>query len=100
MKSLKNNIIVYTVLISMALGASCKKSFFTDANINTNAPDSASIIPSTMLSTVEGAIAYVQGGDISRYTSLITQQTLGGSRQAQGYYGYTFTSVDFDPPWG
>jgi len=53
-----------------------------------------------MLSTVEGTTAYAQGGDFSRYTSLLTQQTKGDARQAQGYYGYTFTSVDFDSPWG
>ena len=100
MKSIKNNIIIYTVLASMALGASCKKTFFTNANVNPNAPDSSSIIPSTMLSTVEGTLGYTQGGDLSRFTSLITQQTLGGARQVQGYYQYTFTSVDFDAAWG
>ena len=91
---------IYTVLMSMVFGSSCKKTFFTDVNINTNAPDSASIIPSVMLSTVEGSLAYTQGGDISRFTSLITQQTQGAARQAQGYYQYTFTSVDFDGAWG
>jgi hypothetical protein len=53
-----------------------------------------------MLSTVEGTLGYTQGGDISRFTSLITQQTQGAARQAQGYYQYTFTSVDFDGGWG
>jgi hypothetical protein len=82
------------------LGASCKKTFFTDANRNPNAPDSTSITPGVLLPTVQGALAYVQGGDLSRYATLITQQTKGVSRQAQGYYGYTFTSVDFDNVWG
>ncbi len=100
MKNLRNKTIIYTALLSIALATSCKKTFFTDVNVNPNAPEPSSIIPSVMLSTVEGTLAYTQGGDFSRYTSLITQQTLGGSRQAQGYYQYTFTSVDFDSPWG
>jgi len=100
MKSLKNHIIICTVLLSMAGGSSCKKTFFTDVNINTNAPDSTSIIPSVLLSTVEGTQGYNQGGDFSRFTSLITQQTKSISRQAGGYYQYTFTSVDFDNAWG
>ncbi|HSC36966.1 MAG TPA: SusD/RagB family nutrient-binding outer membrane lipoprotein [Chitinophagaceae bacterium] len=100
MKKLKIAIITSLSIAIVLSGASCKKSFFSDANTNPNSPDSASIIPSVMLSTVEGALAYVQGGDLSRFSSLITQQTFGDARQAQGYYGYTFTSVDFDNVWG
>lgn len=79
---------------------SCSKTYFTNANINVNAPSDASITPAVLLSTVEGTLGYTIGGDFSRYTSLITQQTFGAVRQAQGYYGYVFTSVDFDSPWG
>jgi len=91
--------IAFTAAIVL-LGGACKKTFYSGANVNPNSPDPGSIIPSVMLSTVEGTTAYAQGGDFSRYTSLITQQTQGVARQAQGYYGYTFTSVDFDSPWG
>ncbi|HTL09443.1 MAG TPA: SusD/RagB family nutrient-binding outer membrane lipoprotein [Chitinophagaceae bacterium] len=100
MKSFKHKLVIYGLLLATTAAVSCKKSFFSDVNINTNAPDSSSIIPSVMLSTVEGTLAYTQGGDISRFTSLITQQTEGSARQAQGYYQYTFTSVDFDQAWG
>ncbi|MBS1566105.1 MAG: SusD/RagB family nutrient-binding outer membrane lipoprotein, partial [Bacteroidetes bacterium] len=100
MKRFKIAIIVPMLAAIVLSGTSCKKSFFSKANENPNSPDSASIIPSVMLSTVEGALAYTQGGDLSRFSSLITQQTFGDARQAQGYYGYTFTSVDFDNVWG
>lgn len=90
---------VFALLLLM-MAASCKKSFFTDANVNPNAPEPNSIIPSVMLPTVEGALGYIQGGDFSRFTSLFMQQTLGASRQAQGYYTYVLTSQDFDTPWG
>jgi len=100
MKHRINYISIFLVVFTLVLGTSCKKTFFTEANNNPNSPDSSSIVPSVLLSTVEGNLAYTQGGDLSRYTSLITQQTNGASRQAQGYYGYVFTSVDFDSPWG
>lgn len=80
--------------------AGCKKSFYTDANVNPNSPSASSIVPSVLLSTVEGALAYMQGGDLSRFASLNTQQTKGISRQAQGYYEYVYTSQDFDQAWG
>ena len=100
MKRFKIAILSPLVIALLLSGTSCKKSFFSGANTNPNSPDPNSIIPSVLLSTVEGTTAYAQGGDFSRYTSLITQQTQGAARQAQGYYSYTFTSVDFDSPWG
>ncbi len=101
MKQIINNkSFTILALMLLVLGISCKKSFYTDVNKNVNAPDPSSIIPSVLLSTVEGTLAYTQGGDFSRYTSLITQQTSSNSRQAGAYYQYIFTSVDFDSPWG
>jgi len=91
------------VVLGFALilsGSACKKSFYTGANVNPNSPEPSSIIPSVILSTVEGAIAYSLGGDFSRFSSLNLQQTKGISRQAQGYYSYVYTSQDFDNAWG
>lgn len=100
MKKISNKSIIILTVAIMVLGISCKKSFYTDVNKNVNSPDPASIIPSVLLSTVEGTLGYTQGGDFSRYTSLLTQQTSSTSRQAAAYYQYIFTSVDFDSPWG
>jgi hypothetical protein len=97
------NSIKYTSLsglIILLTISSCKKSFFSGVNDNPNAPDSSSIIPAVLLPSVQLNLAYSTGGDVSRYTSLLTQQTQGVSRQAQGYYTYVFTSTDFDSPWG
>jgi hypothetical protein len=99
MKKLAYYFIILGAIV-VAAGTSCKKSFYSNANNNPNAPDPSSIIPSVMLSTVEGTLAYTQGGDFSRYTSLLTQQTSGEARQSGAYYQYIFTSVDFDSPWG
>lgn len=99
MKQSKYNLILLAAILILGT-ASCKKSFYTDANRNPNAPDPSSITPPVLLSTVEGTLAYTQGGDFSRYTSLITQQTSSEARQAGAYYQYIFTAVDFDSPWG
>ena len=96
----RNKSILIIAAAFIFFGTSCKKTFYTDANRNLNAPDPSSIVPSVLLSTVEGSLAYAQGGDISRFTSLITQQTSSTSRQAGAYYQYIFTSQDFDSPWG
>ena len=89
------------ILVLLLFGVvSCKKSFFSDVNNNPNAPAPSSIVPANLLPTVEVALAYTQGGDYSRYSSLITQQTTGISRQAAAYNSYIFTSQDFDQLWG
>jgi hypothetical protein len=87
-------------MLALVCGTACKKSFYTDVNSNPNAPAPASIVPNVLLSSIEGGLAYTQGGDLSRFSSLNLQQVKGISRQAQGYYVYTYTSQDFDPLWG
>jgi hypothetical protein len=77
--------------------ASCKKSFFTDFNKNPNAPDS--VPPNLLLSNVEASLAYTQGGDISRFTSLFTQQVYGANAQSQQYYNYILNPGTFDNLW-
>lgn len=100
MRSKMKSIIKYGIIVTalvMVFG-SCKKEFFTDVNENPNSP--SLVLPSAKLATVEAALAYSQGGEFSRYTSMLTQQTLGASRQSEAYYQYIFTSQDFDNGWG
>src|SRR5205085_1076398 len=96
---MKLNKIAFIIIILVAgiLEAGCKKSFFTDANINPNVPGSAA--PNLILSTSEAALGYTQGGDISRFTSLITQQVFGANSQSQVYYSYGFNPGIFDNVW-
>ena len=89
----------YLFFILFAVSA-CKKSFYTNANINPNAPSPGSIIPSVLLPSVEGALAYLQGGDLSRFSALNLQQVNGNARQAQAFYQYIYTQQDFDAVWG
>ena len=84
---MKHTKIIFLLLLIVAItGESCKKSFLTGLNNN---PNAILKVPSNvLLPTVEIALAYDQGGDYSRYTTLITQQTFGFSAQPQVFYSY------------
>ncbi|WP_121353591.1 SusD/RagB family nutrient-binding outer membrane lipoprotein [Flavisolibacter nicotianae] len=86
------------ILLVLLLQVSCKKETFTRANINPNSP--ATVTPDNILPIVETALAYTEGGDVARFSSLFVQQAVGFSRQAEAYYNYVLTSTDFDTPWG
>lgn len=97
MKLFKINIFICCLLLISVGNLSCKKSFFTDVNQNPNAP--ASVSPALVLSTVEAALGYTQGGDISRYTALLMQQVYGNASQSQAYYQYALNAGTFDNVW-
>jgi hypothetical protein len=94
----KNFIKVAGVMSLLLFQVSCEKNAFTNANVNPNAPES--VTPANILPAVENALAYTQGGDLTRFSTLLVQQSVGFSRQAGGYYNYVLTSTDFDSPWG
>jgi hypothetical protein len=85
------------LICGLLITASCKKSFFTDQNVNPNALPT--VTPDLLLPTVEAALAYTQGGDISRYSALLTQQMFGANSQSQQYYQYNFNPGNFDNLW-
>ncbi|HWK03993.1 MAG TPA: SusD/RagB family nutrient-binding outer membrane lipoprotein [Puia sp.] len=90
--------IAFLFLISgLLITSSCKKSFFTDVNVNPNVLTTVS--PNLLLPTVEAALAYTQGGDISRYSALLMQQMYGANSQSQQYYQYNFNPGNFDNLW-
>lgn len=98
MKHILNKTCLYLVLVFTVTQVSCSKEIFTKSNDNPNAP--STVTPGNILPGVQTSLAYTQGGDIARYTCLLTQQSVGFSRQAAAYYTYVFTSTDFDTPWG
>lgn len=85
------------LICGLMLAASCKKSFYTDQNVNPNALPT--VTPDLLLPTVEAALGYTQGGDISRYSALLTQQMYGANSQSQEYYNYNFNPGTFDNLW-
>ncbi len=100
MKYIPKNSMILAVFMSLVLVqlSSCQKDAFTAANVNPNAP--STVVPANILPAVEISIAYTQGGDHSRFSSMFTQQDVGFSRQSQAYYNYVLTSTDFDNFWG
>jgi hypothetical protein len=84
-------------LLLLVFIPSCKKSFFTDINVNPNAP--SSVVPNVQLSTVQIALGYTMGGDLTRYSGLIIQQLYGANSQSQIYYSYGYNPGAFDNLW-
>jgi hypothetical protein len=78
--------------------SSCKKDFFTSINTNPNASDH--VTPNLLLPTVEGALGYVAGGDLSRFTSMLDQQSFGYQNQTASFYVYQINGGNFDNLWG
>jgi len=97
MKTTRNIFAVFAVGILLMTVYSCSKDFYTNANVNPNAPGS---VPSgSLLSGIQVSLAYTQGGAASQFTSLFTQQTVGAQRQAQAYYEYIITPADPEYLW-
>ncbi|MBN8851752.1 MAG: hypothetical protein BGO55_05580 [Sphingobacteriales bacterium 50-39] len=82
----------------MLLAGACKKSYFTDVNNNPNAVSDAA--PNLLLPSCEIAIGFTQGGDFSRYSSLLSQQAFGAQNQTQTFYQYGINPGTFENGWG
>ncbi len=98
MKYLNKNCQALLIFAATFILASCSKEKFTSVNENPNAPQS--VVPAVILPSVEISLAFTQGGDLARFSTLFVQQNVGFSRQAQAFYSYVLTSTDFDTPWG
>src|SRR3954447_5433628 len=96
MKSNKLLLLIISGFIMIA-AASCKKTFFTDVNNSPNVP--SNVNPALILPTVETALGYTQGGDLSRFTSLFMQQMYGANSQSQAFYQYGISAGAFDNLW-
>lgn len=96
---MKYNKILIIILITtmMVASESCRKGFLDGVNDNPNSP--TSVIPRVLLPGAEGNLAYAQGGDISRFASIMTQYITGASRQFFAYNQYTFSEEDFNNVW-
>src|ERR1700677_350036 len=92
MKTNKTILSAIAVTTLLLFTSSCKKDFYTNANINTNQP--TVVPPSTLLPGVEVSIAYAQGGDASRYAQLFVQQGYGAAREANAYYLYQLSGTN------
>ena len=93
-KTMKNFIYIFGILF---LFASCEK-HFDDINVDPDQP--LDVPPSVLLQGIEGTLAYSYGGDLSRLTSINTQQLLGVSRQWAVLQDYGIVAEDVNRIWG
>ncbi len=97
MRTLNKYIAGISTAAVLLTAMSCSKSFYTDKNVNPNAP--TSVLPKVLLTPIEVSLAYTQGGDMTRFTGMFAQQTTGVSRQSAAYYEYIFTNQDPEAMW-
>ena len=90
-------IIILLITTMIVVSESCKKGFLEGVNDNPNSP--SAVIPRVLLPGAQGNLAYAQGGDMSRYTSIMTQYITGATRQFFAYNQYTFSEEDFNNVW-
>lgn len=75
---------------------SCEK-YFEGVNDNPNQPTDVTV--DVLLPSTQVFMAYGNGGDASRFTSLLTQQITGTDRQFAAYQNYNFGRADMDNWW-
>jgi hypothetical protein len=93
-----NKIKIFAVIGLLAFSAgACKKSFFTNTNRNPNAVDFVN--PNLLLPTCEISLAFTQGGDLSRYSSLFSQQAYGAQNQTEAFFTYGINAGTFENGW-
>ncbi|MEL6133661.1 MAG: SusD/RagB family nutrient-binding outer membrane lipoprotein, partial [Bacteroidota bacterium] len=76
---------------------SCEQ-FLGGINVNPNNPTVAT--PAILLPSIEARLAYVMGGDASRYLSIYTQHVDGAGRQFAVIQNYGIAATDVNTMWG
>ncbi|TAE24622.1 MAG: SusD/RagB family nutrient-binding outer membrane lipoprotein, partial [Candidatus Kapaibacterium sp.] len=96
MKTFHNRIKSLTLAVVatslMALMVSCNQ--WIDPNINTDPNNPTNVSVTSILPAAQGALAFANGGQMSRFACMLTQQYLGTDRQHAGYYEYLITEND------
>lgn len=83
--------------LSLVLMTACNSWIDSDLNTDPTAPKDASY--NVVMPTVQAGLAYAYGGDLGRYSSLITQHITGVDRQHLGIYNYVLTESDINNAW-
>jgi hypothetical protein len=89
----------YLILVAICMFAfsSCDQ-YFGDTNLDPNNPTK---VPSAvLLPSIQVRLAYLIGGDASRYTSIYTQHVDGVSRQFTVIQSYGIQPSDVNTMWG
>lgn len=83
-------------VLGLASLTSCEK-YFGDVNVDPTRP--TDVTPTVLLPSAQVEYAYGMAGDISRFTSLLTNQIYGADRQFATYQVYSITETDTDNWW-
>lgn len=94
---LKNKIVYIFTLLTLVFGFNSCEKYFGDINVNPNEP--VEVSPNVLLPTIQARMAYLQGGHMSRYTSILTQHAEGISRQWLSFNNYTIVANNMDNTW-
>lgn len=89
---MKKIIFILTVLTAF----SCQHEIDT---FNENPNNPTSVNPALLLTQTEVATFNIHSGDLSRITSLLTQQIAGNDQQYIAYANYAFSETDMDNSW-
>ncbi|MEN9611536.1 MAG: hypothetical protein RLZZ628_2350 [Bacteroidota bacterium] len=85
------------LLTTFFVGFNSCQSYFGDVNIDPNVPLDAS--PAALLGASEMRLVYTAGGELSRFSSILTQQVDGAARQFDIYRTYGILPGDINPLW-
>ncbi len=95
MKNIKSYLLL--LLLSVCSLNSCSD-YFGDINVDPDNP--IEVTPDVLLTQIETRLAYVLGGDASRFTGLYTQHIDGCCRQFFVFHNYGVQGTDIDALWG
>ncbi len=92
-----NKNILFLLAAMLITFGSCKK--FLREEINDDPTTQLVATPSLLLPAAQANIAYYYGGDVARYSALMTQQVSGGGNQWIAFDNYIYTNSDFTNLW-
>ena len=93
---MRKQLIIGLCSVFLALSA-CDTWIDPNMNVNPTQPETASY--DVVLPVIQASSAYVMGGDLGRYSSVLTQHNIGIDRQHLGIYNYQFTESDVNNAW-
>ena len=95
---LKNKIWSAFLAIGLLLGFTSCEDYFGDVNVDPNNP--TEVTPNVLLPQVQVRLAFMIGGDASRYIGIYTQHVDGAGRQFAVIQNYGIQPSDVDAMWG
>lgn len=96
-RTIMKRLVLGFCVLSVSLLISCNSWIDSGLNTDPTSPKDGSF--AVVLPTTQVGMAYVLGGDLGRYTSLITQHNVGVDRQHLGIYQYVIKENDLDNAW-